>query len=112
MVIVNIPTPLRRLTDGKSRVQVKGRDILSVVEDLEAQFPGIRDRLLDEMGEPKRFIHIYVNEDEIRTLQGKETPVAEGDNVSIVPAMAGGQGRATLAVFVSLEERSLKGVKS
>ncbi len=49
MVIVNIPTPLRRLTDGKSRVQVKGRDV-SVVEDLEAQFPGIRDRLLDEMG--------------------------------------------------------------
>ncbi|MCS7222251.1 MAG: ubiquitin-like small modifier protein 1 [Anaerolineae bacterium] len=90
MVTVNIPTPLRRLTGGQSKVQASGTTVLSVIEDLEARFPGIRDRLLDENGELKRFINIYVNEDEIRTLQGKETPVAEGDRISIVPAMAGG----------------------
>jgi molybdopterin synthase sulfur carrier subunit len=90
MATVNIPTPLRRLTGGQSRVQAKGTDILSVVEDLEAQFPGFRDRLMDETGEFKRFINIYVNEEEIRTLQGKATPVSEGDRISIVPAMAGG----------------------
>ncbi len=90
MVTVNIPTPLRRLTGGQSRVQASGATVLGVIEDLEARFPGIRDRLLDENGELKRFINIYVNEDEIRTLQGKETPVAEGDRISIVPAMAGG----------------------
>jgi len=90
MVTVNIPTPLRRLTGGQSRVQASGATVLAVIEDLEARFPGIRDRLLDENGELKRFINIYVNEDEIRTLQGKETPVTAGDRISIVPAMAGG----------------------
>lgn len=90
MVTVNIPTPLRRLTGGQARVQASGATVLGVIEDLEARFPGIRDRLLDENGELKRFINIYVNEDEIRTLQGKETSVAEGDRISIVPAMAGG----------------------
>ncbi len=98
MATVNIPTPLRRLTGGQSRVQAKGTDILSVIEDLEAQFPGIRDRLMDETGEFKRFINIYVNEAEIRTLQGKATPVAEGDRISIVPAMAGGCSSQQLAV--------------
>ena len=92
-VTVNIPTPLRRLTGGQSRVQVEGNDIQGVIASLEAQFPGIRDRLLDENGEIKRFINVYLNEDEIRTLQGKETPVADGDQISIVPAMAGGIGR-------------------
>ena len=90
MVTVNIPTPLRRLTGGQSKVQASGTTVLEVIKDLEARFPGFRDRLLDENGELKRFINIYVNEDEIRTLQGKETPVAEGDRISIVPAMAGG----------------------
>jgi len=71
-------------------VQASGATVLAVIEDLEARFPGIRDRLLDENGELKRFINIYVNEDEIRTLQGKETPVTAGDRISIVPAMAGG----------------------
>jgi molybdopterin synthase sulfur carrier subunit len=90
MVTVNIPTPLRKLTGGQSRVQVRGTDIVGVITELEAQFPGIRDRLMDETGELKRFINIYVNEEEIRALQGKATPVAEGDRISIVPAMAGG----------------------
>jgi molybdopterin synthase sulfur carrier subunit len=90
MVTVHIPTPLRRLTGGQSKVQASGMTVLDVIKDLEAKFPGFRDRLLDENGELKRFINIYVNEDEIRTLQGKETPVAEGDRISIVPAMAGG----------------------
>lgn len=93
MPTVLVPTPLRRLTGGHSRVQASGQTILEVVEDLERQFPGFRERLLDEKGEFKRFINIYINEDEIRTLKGKDTPVAEGDRISIVPAMAGGWGR-------------------
>ncbi|NOZ27392.1 MAG: MoaD/ThiS family protein [Chloroflexi bacterium] len=90
MVTVYIPTPLRRLTGGQSRVQASGQTVLEIVEDLERQFPGFRDRLLDENGEIKRFLSVYVNEDEIRTLQGKNTPVSESDKISIVPAMAGG----------------------
>lgn len=90
MPIVNIPTPLRKLTAGQSRVQVEGTDIAGVIEALEAQYPGIRDRLMDEAGEIKRFINIYVNDEEIRALQGKATPVTAADRISIVPAMAGG----------------------
>ncbi|HEY63230.1 MAG TPA: MoaD/ThiS family protein [Caldilineae bacterium] len=90
MVTVYIPTPLRRLTGGQSRVQATGSTVAEVIENLDQQFPGLRDRLMDENGEFKRFISIYLNEDEIRTLKGKDTPVAEGDKISIVPAMAGG----------------------
>lgn len=90
MPIVNIPTPLRKLTAGQSRVQVEGTDIAGVIEALEAQYPGIRDRLMDEAGEIKRFINIYVNDEEIRALQSKATPVVAADRISIVPAMAGG----------------------
>ncbi len=104
MVTVNIPTPLRKLTGGESRVQAKGKDILSVVENLEAQFPGIRERLLDETGEIKRFINIYVNEDEIRSLQGKATPVSDGDRISIVPAMAGGYGLEVITDYAPAPE--------
>ncbi|MBM4459457.1 MAG: MoaD/ThiS family protein [Chloroflexi bacterium] len=90
MATVNIPTPLRKLTGGQSRVQVGGADIVGVIAALEAHYPGMRDRLMDEAGELKRFINIYVNDDEIRGLQGKATPVAPDDRISIVPAMAGG----------------------
>jgi molybdopterin synthase sulfur carrier subunit len=90
MPTVLIPTPLRRLTGGLSRVDVPGGTVDQVVNSLEAAYPGIGERLLDGDGSIKRFINVFVNEDEIRTLQGAETPVAPGDKVSIVPAMAGG----------------------
>lgn len=90
MATVFIPTPLRRLTGGQAKVEVAGQDIASLIEALEARYPGFRDRLLDNSGEIKRFINIFVNDTEIRTLQGKATPVGATDQVSIVPAMAGG----------------------
>lgn len=90
MATVHIPTPLRRLTGGQSRVQVDGATILAVLEALDAQYPGFRERLFDDGGELKRFINIYVNDEEIRTLAGKATVVKEGDRITIVPAMAGG----------------------
>jgi len=90
MATVLIPTPLRRLTAGQARVDVDGATVGEVVQSLDANYPGMGERLLDGDGQIKRFINVFVNEDEIRTLQGADTPVAVGDKVSIVPAMAGG----------------------
>lgn len=90
MTTVLIPTPLRRLTGGQARVDVPGATVEQVVNNLEAAYPGIGERLRDGDGSIKRFINVFVNEDEIRTLQGVDTPVAAGDKISIVPAMAGG----------------------
>jgi molybdopterin synthase sulfur carrier subunit len=90
MTTVYIPTPLRRLTAGQSKVQTEARDIAALIQQLEADYPGFAERVLDGQGNVKRFIQIFRNDDEIRTLQGMETSVSEGDRVSIVPAMAGG----------------------
>ena len=89
-VLVRIPTPLRTLTKGNAEIQAKGATIDSVVDDLERQFPGLKERLLDETGELRRFINIYVNQEDIRFLQAKKTGLKDGDEVSIVPAIAGG----------------------
>ena len=89
-VLVRIPTPLRALTKGNAEIQAKGATIDSVVDDLERQFPGLKERLLDESGELRRFINIYVNQEDIRFLQAKKTTLKDGDEVSIVPAIAGG----------------------
>ena len=97
MTTVLVPTPLRRLTGGQARVDVPGATVEEVVQNLETTYPGFGERLLDGNGQIKRFINVFVNEDEIRTLQGAETPVAAGDKVSIVPAMAGG-GREAWSV--------------
>ncbi len=88
---VRIPTPLRTLTKGNAEVQAKGDTVADVVEDLERQFPGLRDRLVDEAGEIRRFINIYVNEEDIRFLDNRKTALKDGDQVSIVPAIAGGR---------------------
>ena len=90
-VTVRIPTPLRTLTRGGAEVQAKGDTVGDVVADLERQFAGIRERLLDDGGELRRFINVYVNGEDIRFLQGKATALKEGDEVSIVPAIAGGR---------------------
>ena len=88
---VRVPTPLRSLTKGAAEVQADGDTVADVVDSLERQFPGIRERLLDESGELRRFVNIYVNEDDIRFLDGKKTSLKAGDQVSIVPAIAGGR---------------------
>lgn len=90
-VMVRIPTPLRALTRGSAEVQAKGETVDDVVHDLDRQFPGLRDRLMDEKGELRRFINLYVNEEDVRFLDGRTTNLKEGDTVSIVPAIAGGR---------------------
>lgn len=89
-VSVLIPTPLRKYTGERESVSAAEGTIESLILDLERQYPGIAARLTDESGELRRFVNIYVNEEDIRFLSGKSTPVKEGDAVSIVPAIAGG----------------------
>ena len=91
MATVYIPTPLRRLTGGQSKVEVQAESIADLIQSLEQTYPGFAERVLDGNGNAKRFIQIFRNDDEIRTLQGLETPVRAQDRVSIVPAMAGGR---------------------
>jgi molybdopterin synthase sulfur carrier subunit len=89
-VRVRIPTPLRAMTKGSADVQVTADTVGDLIEDLERQFPGMRERLVEESGEIRRFINIYVNQEDIRFLQGAKTALTQGDEVSIVPAIAGG----------------------
>ena len=86
---VRIPTPLRTLTGGNDEVKASGATVGDVIEDLEKKHPGIRDRLLDAKG-VRRFINIYVGEEDIRFLDGLKTALKAGDQISIVPAIAGG----------------------
>jgi molybdopterin converting factor small subunit len=87
--IVRIPTPLRTLTGGADEVTASGSTVGEVLEDLERKHPGIRDRLLDDKG-VRRFVNIYVGEDDVRFLDGLKTTLKSGDQISIVPAIAGG----------------------
>jgi len=87
--IVRIPTPLRTLTGGQDEVSANGRNVAELIEDLERKHPGIRERLLDEKG-VRRFVNIYIGEEDIRFLEGLKTELKAGDAVSIVPAIAGG----------------------
>ena len=89
--IVRIPTPLRTLTGGNDEVKAQGDTIGAVIEDLEKRHPGIRDRLLDEKG-VRRFVNIFVGEEDIRFLDGLKTELKNGERISIVPAIAGGAG--------------------
>ncbi len=90
MITVRIPTPLRPMTGGKGEVEGAGSSVSELIEHLNGAHPGLKDRICDEQGEVRRFINIYVNEEDIRFLTGKETPLKDGDEVSIVPAIAGG----------------------
>ena len=85
------PRPSAGITGGTADVYAKGKDIGELVDDLERQFPGLRDRLCDETGDFRKFINVYVNQEDVRFLQGRETLVKDGDEVSIVPAIAGGR---------------------
>ncbi len=90
MSSVFIPSPLRRYTAGQSKVQVSGATITELIENLERQFPGVKSRLCDESGQIKRYVNVFVNDEEIRALQGTHTRLADKDEITIVPAMAGG----------------------
>lgn len=90
-VRVHIPTPLRRLTGNQPEVEIEAGTVAELVQNLEAAHPGIREKLLDESGEIRRYVNIYVNEEDIRFLDGAQTALKERDVVSIVPAIAGGR---------------------
>jgi molybdopterin synthase sulfur carrier subunit len=90
MIKVRIPTPLRPMTGGKSEVELTGNTVSEIIDNLGSAHPGIKERVYDEQGEIRRFINIYVNEEDIRFLTGKDTPLKDGDEVSIIPAIAGG----------------------
>lgn len=90
MIKIRIPTPLQKLTKNQGEVSAKGATIKEVLTDLEKQYPGVKERLYDEKGALRRFINFYVNNEDIRFLKGETTPIKEGDEISIVPAIAGG----------------------
>lgn len=88
-VKVRIPSPLKPLTGGKAEVEAEAKTVAELVEALEAQFPGIKERLT-EGGKLRRAVNVFVNGEDIRSLQGEETTLKDGDEVSIIPAVAGG----------------------
>jgi MoaD family protein len=89
-VKVLIPTPLQQFTNNQATVECDGNSIAELLEALERNCPGIKARLCDDKGEPRRFLNLYVNSEDIRFLEGSQTPLKDGDEVSIVPAVAGG----------------------
>jgi molybdopterin synthase sulfur carrier subunit len=87
---VRIPTPLRKLTNNEELVEVNAATIGAAIQELQTRYPGIGERLVDDKGEVRRFVNVYVNEEDIRFLKNRETPLKEGDEISIIPAIAGG----------------------
>lgn len=92
-IAVRIPAPLRKLTGDQDTVTSDGSRLMECIEALEACYPGVKERLCDERGELRRFVNIFVNGEDVRFLQGLDTPLKPGDEVSIVPAVAGGECR-------------------
>lgn len=87
---VRIPTPLRKLTNDEELVEVNAATIGDAINELQTRFPGIKERLMDESGGIRRFVNVYVNEEDIRFLQNQQTILKDGDEISIIPAIAGG----------------------
>lgn len=89
-ITVRIPTPLQKLTGNEAEVQVDGDSVKAALAGLEEKFPGFKDRLYDDKGNLRRFINFYVNDEDIRFLKSEDTALKDGDELSIVPAIAGG----------------------
>jgi len=87
---VRIPTPLRRLTNGQDKLEIESANVSEMIDSMESEFPGFKERLLDENGELRYFVNIYLNGEDVRFLEGVATPISSGDEISIVPAVAGG----------------------
>ena len=87
---IRIPTPLRKLTNDQETLEVESNTIGEAIDEIEGKFPGIKERLVDEEGEIRRFVNVYVNDEDIRFLENQDTPLKDGDDVSIIPAIAGG----------------------
>lgn len=91
MATVRIPTPLRKLTGGKEEIAMSGGTLKEILDGLEKTYPGFRERMFDESGELRRFINVFINDEDVRFLQNLQTPVKDSDEVSILPAIAGGE---------------------
>lgn len=91
MAQFRIPGPLRRLSDGQTTVEVEASDLSTAIEALDARFPGFKDRLLDESGELRQFVNVYLNDEDVRLGGGLRSKLREKDEISIVPAVAGGR---------------------
>ena len=89
-IVVRIPTPLRKMTNGQAKVEVDSAVLGDLVEKLNSEFPGFKDRLVDEDGELRYFVNIYLNGEDVRFMEGLKTATTDGDEISIVPAVAGG----------------------
>ena len=89
-ISVRIPVQLRSLTDGQEVVTATGGSVLDLIEDIDKRYPGIKDRICEQNGQVRRFVNIFVNDEDIRFLQSLQTPIADSDEVSIIPAIAGG----------------------
>ncbi len=90
MPVFRIPGPLRSLSGGEATVSVEGGDLRSAIEQLDARFPGFRGRLLDDAGEPRQFVNLFLNDEDVRLGQGLDSPLSDSDEIAIVPAVAGG----------------------
>ena len=89
-IVVRIPTPLQKLTADKTEVNAAGGTVQEVLQDLDRQYPGLKERLCDPTGKLRRFVNLYLNEEDIRFLKQEATPIKDGDELSIIPAIAGG----------------------
>jgi molybdopterin synthase sulfur carrier subunit len=89
-VKVRIPTPLRKLTNNEELVDIEADTVAEAIQALQSRYPGIKERLLDEKGEVRRFVNVYVNEEDIRFLQNQSTALKNDNEISIIPAIAGG----------------------
>ena len=87
---VRIPTPLRKLTNNEELIEVNAKTIGDAIVELQSRYPGIQERLLDDSGSVRRFVNVYVNEEDIRFLSNQQTQLKDGDEISIIPAIAGG----------------------
>jgi molybdopterin synthase sulfur carrier subunit len=91
-IVVRIPTPLQKLTADKPEVTAAGGTVQEILQDLDRQYPGLKERLCDPTnGKLRRFVNLYVNEEDIRFLKAEATPIKDGDELSIIPAIAGGR---------------------
>jgi molybdopterin synthase sulfur carrier subunit len=89
-VMVRIPTPLRRMTNGQDKLEMDASTLSVMIDNLESSYPGFKERLIDENGDLRYFVNIYLNGEDVRFLQGLDTSTSSGDEISIVPAVAGG----------------------
>ena len=91
MAVFRIPGPLRSLSGGESAVQVQAQDLRGAIEELDSMHPGFKARLLDDEGQPRQFVNLFLNDNDIRMGEGLDSPVRDGDEIAIVPAVAGGR---------------------